>query len=153
MNWLTKVLGLDRRAPVDETRRKILKTAAASPIIIPVLSGPLENINRPASDKSNMLDFMEDVLVITILKDERERRDTVKVWMSVNGQSVLAPLNEQFYIQRKYVELLVNTPHSTGIDPDTWQIISTMRFPFTIHHDPAGDLGTVWMDNILARAA
>ncbi len=145
MNWLASLLGLGRRAPVDETRRKILKTAAVAPLVIPILSGPLENINRPASDKANMLDFMEDALVITILKDEREGRDTGKVWLSVNGQSVWAPLNEQFYIQRKYVEMLVNTPHVTFVGEG---IIEASRFPLTIHHDPSGEAGAAWLESV-----
>lgn len=150
MNWLAKLVGLDRAAPVDETRRKILKTAVVTPLFIPVLSGLRENIDRPASDKANMLDFMTDVLTVTILGDETNKAADHMV-MSINGSEIVAPINRQIYIQRNYVELLVNTRHMTGIDD--FKIRYTVRFPFVVHHDPAGETGKAWLIDAVRRVA
>ncbi len=149
MKWLFSLFGLDHASPVDETRRNILKTVVAAPLFIPILSGNPENIGRAHSDKENMIDFMTDVLTVTIMKDERESSAKYMV-MSINGREVIAPLQQQVYIQRNYVELLVNTPHITW--GDRMKMISTVRFPFTIHHDPAGEVGRAWLINAIQRS-
>lgn len=143
MNWLTRLFGLDRTAP-DQTRRKILKTAAVSPLFIPILSGKAENIDRPPSDKSNMLDFMEDVLVVTVLKDEIVP-GAPRMGMSINGKLIAVPLRQQVYIQRCYVELLANSRICEGFD-------NRERYPFTIHHDPAGEAGQAWLESVTRSA-
>ena len=143
MGFLSRLFGLDRTTPVDETRRGILKTAAVSPLFIPILSGLRENIDRPPSDKTNMLDFMRDVLVVTLLKDEMTHEQSLR--MAINGIWITAPYRRQIYIQRGYVEMLLRTRRCEGID-------NRVRYPMTIHHDPAGETGRAWLESIVRAA-
>lgn len=140
MGFLSRLFGLDRAAP-DETRRKILKTAAISPLFIPVLSGKLEDLDQRRADhgKGDMLDFMKDVLTVTLLGDELHGGNHVR--MAINGTWIIAPYQRQIYIQRSYVDMLLRTRRCEGVD-------DRPRYPLTIHHDPAGELAQVWLANV-----
>lgn len=108
------------------------------------------------------MQFMEDVLVVYMHPSSDPTAEPLP-YVANGGDN-----NTQFFIRgqeqnvkRKYVEVLLRSRKTrftnekfvdtNGDDAYRYPADTTLAYDFTIRHDPAGDKGKAWLENLLAQ--
>lgn len=124
----------------------------------------IEVIDRPYNQsKMDELKFMENMLTIYVheTSDPTDEPYPYVCNGDVKNTIYLARgVNQQ--VKRKYVEVLARGKKTSrgneqftqrdGTDAFRYPAHTTLRTPFSVIHDPAGEKGRIWLQNLLAQA-
>ncbi len=121
--------------------------------------GVIESVTEPImSDHTQQLLFMEDPITIQ-LHDPQDNNPEPVVPVGVNGKVLYLQRGQQHTIARKFVEVLararrVNYTTQDAVTPDGSRTMvlrsaTTLQYPFTVIHDPAGAVGIEWLRAIM----
>jgi hypothetical protein len=101
---------------------------------------------------------MEDLITIQ-LHDPQDNNPEPIVPVGVNGKVLYLQRGRQHTIARKFVEVLararrVNYTTQDAVTPDgshtmVMRSTTTLQYPFTVIHDPAGAVGIEWLRSIM----
>lgn len=133
------------------------------------LSSGIEQVERPdlitvtddtlasphVAEYAKDLKLMEDVLTVVIGETTDPNADN-PVHCAVNGEKRSLMRGVEYKLQRKFVDSLikredriktVNFKDAEGVDQTRVDKIPALRYPLSIIHDPAGDLGRRWFQH------
>lgn len=106
------------------------------------------------------LAFMNDILTISISESPDPNAEN-PVAAGCNGEVRLLTRGKEYKIARKFVDSLIKCEDrvktvqfkdADGIDQTRIDKVPTLKYPMSIHHDPAGDLGRRWFKHQAANA-
>jgi hypothetical protein len=106
------------------------------------------------------LAFMNDVLTITVSESPDPNAEN-PVPAAVNGETRLFTRGQEYKVQRKFVDSLIkcedrvktiNFKDADGVDQTKIERIPTLKYPLSIHHDPAGETGRRWFKHQCSNA-
>ena len=111
--------------------------------------------------KAELLKFMEDVLSVTVMSSgDKDAMPVVTVWNSGRPFHFIRGYTHE--VKRKFVEVLARAKHTSirvEISKDilgepTNKVMSQtgVKYPFTVHSDPAGAKGREWLEHVLQEA-
>ncbi len=164
----TPVVSRSRGAsePMEQTigqdhPRGMSSTGPASEALEPAYIEPVE---RPIDQaKLDELIFMEDMLTVYVHEDPNPQADPYPfVGNGGDRNTVYLRRGEHQQIRRKYVEVLARSKITTfkqqktvddmGNDKYIHLPRTTLRIPFSVTQDPAGEKGRLWLQGVLAEA-
>lgn len=124
----------------------------------------IEVVERPVDQaKLDELVFMEEPVTILVHDDPDENADPMPMVGNGGDRNVIyLKRGEEIIVKRKYVEVLARakiTKYSqkkikddNGNDKYVHIPRTTLRIPFSVTNDPAGQKGRDWLKGILAEA-
>jgi len=120
-----------------------------------------ESVNSPVV-KEYMADlkFMEDIIEFSISPTTDKNAEN-PVPCGVNGVVHHIPRGKRVKLARKFVDSLikredavqtVNYKDKDGVDQTKIEKTPAMKYPLSIHNDPAGEVGTRWFEHQIRNA-
>lgn len=121
----------------------------------------IEPVDAPLdSERGTALAFMEDMITIH-LHDPQDNNPEPIVPVGVNGKVRYLRRGEQHTLPRKYIEVLARarrinyrTQDAVASDGSRTMVLkssTTLQYPFTVVHDPAGEKGVEWLKRIMSE--
>ncbi len=144
----------------QDNPRAMESTGPARDALEPPLIDPVETVDHKKLDE---LVFMEDTLTVYVHDSEDPNADPMPMVGNGGDRNIIwLKRGERVQIKRKYVEVLARAKitrytqklikDDLGNDKYIHMPRTTLRIPFSVEVDPAGEKGARWLQGILAEA-